>query len=78
MPGYLFVMKLHVCGLSLRRSSVLVTVFHLDIFQFVDLALEPALFAKPDYEPRNYPDNHQNQEGQPIREYAPFPRRDHR
>lgn len=38
-PGDISVMKLHVCGLSFGRSSVLITVLHLDILQFVDLTL---------------------------------------
>jgi hypothetical protein len=38
-------MKLHVCGLSFRRSLVLDTVLHLDILQFVDLALLVAMIA---------------------------------
>jgi hypothetical protein len=44
-PGNFSIMNLHVCALSVRRSLVLVTVLHLDILQFVDLALELALFA---------------------------------
>ena len=66
-------MKLHVRGLSIRRSLVLVTVVHLDLLQFVCPALELALFARPEREEQDYPDNQHNQEGKSIREDSPSP-----
>jgi hypothetical protein len=57
---------------------VLATVLHLEILQFVEFALELALFARPDHKKRDYRENQQNREGKSIRDYDPGHRRDQR
>jgi hypothetical protein len=42
------------------------TVLHLEILQFVELAPELALFARPDPKKRDYRENQHNQEGKSM------------